>query len=94
MGAQRGDATATRQAILVAARELFAAHGVDGVSVRDIAAAAGVNHALVHRYFGAKGDMVDAILAVRGRGDERHGQDGPRRRGVAEGAGRRSSSTC
>jgi AcrR family transcriptional regulator len=63
MGAQRGDAAATREAILAAARELFAAHGVDGVSVRDIAAAAGVNHALVHRYFGAKSDMVAAILA-------------------------------
>ena len=63
MGAQRGDAAATRQAILAAARELFAARGVDGVSVRDIAAAAGVNHALVHRYFGAKSDMVAAILA-------------------------------
>jgi AcrR family transcriptional regulator len=63
MGAQRGDAAATRRAILAAARELFAAHGVDGVSVRDIATAAGVNHALVHRYFGAKSDMVAAILA-------------------------------
>ena len=59
----RGDAAVTRQAILAAARELFAAHGVDGVSVRQIAAAAGVNHALVHRYFGAKSDMVAAILA-------------------------------
>ena len=39
MGAQCGDAAATRQTILAAARELFAAHGVDGVSVRDIAAA-------------------------------------------------------
>jgi AcrR family transcriptional regulator len=64
MGGQRGDAAVTRQAILAAARELFAAHGVDGVSVRDIAAAAGVNHALVHRYFGAKSDMVTAILAA------------------------------
>jgi AcrR family transcriptional regulator len=63
MGAQRGGAAATRQAILEAARELFAAHGVDGVSVRDIAASAGVNHALVHRYFGAKSEMVTAILA-------------------------------
>jgi AcrR family transcriptional regulator len=63
MGAKRGDAAATRQAILAAARELFAARGVDGVSVRDIAAAAGVNHALVHRYFGTKSDMVAAILA-------------------------------
>jgi AcrR family transcriptional regulator len=64
MSAQRGDATATQQAILAAARELFAARGVHGVSVRDIAAAAGVNHALVHRYFGAKSDMVAAILAT------------------------------
>jgi AcrR family transcriptional regulator len=58
----RGDAAATRRAILAAARELFAARGVAGVSVRDIAARAGVNHALVHRYFGAKDDMVAAIL--------------------------------
>ena len=59
----RGDAAVTRQAILAAARELFAARGVDGVSVRQIAAVAGVNHALVHRYFGTKSDMVAAILA-------------------------------
>ncbi len=62
MGSPRGDASVTRQAILQAARELFAAHGVDGVSVRRIAARAGVNHALVHRYFGAKDEMVAAIL--------------------------------
>jgi AcrR family transcriptional regulator len=62
MGDQRGDAAATRRAILAAARELFAARGVDGVSVREIAAKAGVNHALVHRYFGAKNEMVAAIL--------------------------------
>jgi TetR/AcrR family transcriptional regulator, repressor for neighboring sulfatase len=62
MGSPRGDSAVTRQAILAAARELFAAHGVDGVSVRQIAAKAGVNHALVHRYFGAKDDMVAAIL--------------------------------
>ena len=62
MGVARGDSAATRQAILKAARELFAAHGVDGVSVRQIAAVAGVNHALVHRYFGAKSDIVAAIL--------------------------------
>ena len=42
MGAQRGDAATTGQATLAAARELFAAHGVDGVSVRDIAAAIGL----------------------------------------------------
>lgn len=62
MAGPRGDAVVTRQAILAAARELFAAHGVDGVSVRRIAAEAGVNHALVHRYFGTKDEMVAAIL--------------------------------
>jgi AcrR family transcriptional regulator len=62
MGSPRGDSAVTSQAILAAARELFAAHGVDGVSVRQIAAAAGVNHALVHRYFGTKDEMVAAIL--------------------------------
>jgi AcrR family transcriptional regulator len=67
MGSPRGDSAVTRQAILSAARELFAAHGVDGVSVRQIAARAGVNHALVHRYFGAKDDMVAAILLAEGR---------------------------
>jgi AcrR family transcriptional regulator len=66
MGVPRGDAAATRQVILAAARELFAAHGVDSVSVRQVAAAAGVNHALVHRYFGAKSDMVAEILLAEG----------------------------
>jgi TetR/AcrR family transcriptional regulator, repressor for neighboring sulfatase len=62
MSGPQGDSAATRQVILAAARELFAARGVDGVSVRQIAAAGGVNHALVHRYFGAKSEMVAAIL--------------------------------
>jgi AcrR family transcriptional regulator len=66
MGAPHGDAAITRQAILLAARELFAAHGVDGVSVRRVAAAAGVNHALVHRYFGTKDEMVAEILLAEG----------------------------
>ncbi|HTX68002.1 MAG TPA: helix-turn-helix domain-containing protein [Thermoleophilia bacterium] len=62
----RGDSAVTRRVILSAARELFAEHGVDGVSVRQIAAAAGVNHALVHRYFGTKDEMVAAILLAEG----------------------------
>jgi len=66
MGAPHGDATVTQQVILASARELFAAHGVDGVSVRRVAAAAGVNHALVHRYFGTKSEMVAAILLAEG----------------------------
>ena len=67
MGAPRGDANVTRQVILAAARDLFAQHGVDGVSVRQIAAAAGINHALVHRYFGTKDEMVAAIMLREAR---------------------------
>lgn len=66
MASPRGDSAVTRREILAAARELFAAHGVDSVSVRQIAAAAGVNHALVHRYFGTKDEMVAAILRAEG----------------------------
>lgn len=62
MGAPRGDSKVTRKRILAAARDLFARRGVDSVSVREIAAAAGVNHALVHRYFGTKNDIVAEIL--------------------------------
>lgn len=67
MGSSRGDANVTRRAILAAARDLFARHGVDGVSVRQIAAAAGINHALVHRYFGTKDEMVTAIMLAEVR---------------------------
>jgi AcrR family transcriptional regulator len=43
-----------RAAILEAARAVFAERGYDGASVRAIAAAAGVDSALVHHYFGTK----------------------------------------
>ncbi|SFT76676.1 transcriptional regulator, TetR family [Pseudovibrio denitrificans] len=48
------DAEATRAAILSAAQKHFAASGFDGVGVRDIARDAGVNAALINRYFGSK----------------------------------------
>lgn len=49
----------TRKTIFASARRLFAAHGYDGASVRDIAADAGIDPALVIRYFGSK----DALFA-------------------------------
>ncbi len=52
----------TQQSILDAGRALFAERGVAEVSIRDIAAAAGVSHTLVHFYFGSKKDLVGAIL--------------------------------
>jgi TetR/AcrR family transcriptional regulator, repressor for neighboring sulfatase len=64
-------------AVIDAAGGLFSRRGFDGVSIRDIAKKAGVNHGLIHRHFGSKESlhrqtlqhMADAMLAdVRGAG--------------------------
>ncbi|MDG4756957.1 TetR family transcriptional regulator [Micromonospora sp. WMMD710] len=47
----------TREAILDAARAAFAERGFDAASIRAIAAAAGVDPALVHHYFGSKDQL-------------------------------------
>lgn len=62
---RKGAGPDVRAVILDAAEELFSAHGFYGVTVRDVAAAAGVDTALVHYYFGAKRELFDAVLARR-----------------------------
>ena len=52
-------ATRTRQAIEDAARILFSANGFERTTVRDIGARAGIDPAMVIRYFGSK----DALFA-------------------------------
>lgn len=52
-GRRPGD-TGTRGAILVAARDAFAARGYAGATIRQIASAAAVDPALVHHYFTTK----------------------------------------
>ncbi|HSE10721.1 MAG TPA: TetR family transcriptional regulator [Nocardioidaceae bacterium] len=52
----------TRGEILAAARTSFAEAGYGGTSVRAVAAAAGVDPALVHHYFGTKDDLFLAAL--------------------------------
>ena len=47
----------TRRRILAAAGELFSARGYAGVTIRDIAAAAGADPALVIRYYKSKNDL-------------------------------------
>jgi len=44
-------------ALINSAAELFAERGVSGVSLRDIATHAGVNHGLIHRHFGSKENL-------------------------------------
>lgn len=59
---RRPGPTETREKILAAAREMFAEKGYDGVSLRAIARAAGVDPALVHHFFGSKdGVFVEAM---------------------------------
>jgi AcrR family transcriptional regulator len=52
----------TRSGIVAAAREVFAERGYDGASIRQIAASAGVDPALVHHYFGTKEQLFLAVV--------------------------------
>lgn len=53
---------ASRDLILVEATRLFADKGLRGTSITDIAAAAGVNRAMIAYHFGSKGGLYDAII--------------------------------
>ncbi|MDA3646688.1 TetR/AcrR family transcriptional regulator [Saccharopolyspora indica] len=56
----------TRSELLLAAERLFALHGIDGVSLRQIAAAAGQrNVAAAHYHFGDKSKLIGAIFTSR-----------------------------
>lgn len=52
----------TRQAVLDAARARFGAHGYDGTKLRDVAADAGVDVALVSYFFGSKDGLFAAAM--------------------------------
>ena len=52
----------TRAQIVAAAQELFAAKGLDQTTMREIAAAAGVNPALIVHYFGSKQQLFVASI--------------------------------
>ena len=54
-----------REAILDVAEERFSKHGFHGVTVREVAAAAQVNTALIHYYFNSKKELFDAVFMRR-----------------------------
>jgi AcrR family transcriptional regulator len=56
------DPEATREALMQAATELFAARGFDGVPVESIAERAGANKAMINYHFGGKRGLYQAIL--------------------------------
>jgi AcrR family transcriptional regulator len=57
----RVDAQRNIDALLVAAKEEFAAHGVD-VNVRAIAARAGVGTATLYRHYPSRSDLISAVF--------------------------------
>lgn len=57
--------TGRKQGILIAAERLFSQESFEAVSIRDIAAAADVNSALIRYYFGAKRDLYRSIFERR-----------------------------
>ena len=61
---RRAGGADTRGEILDAARASFAEAGYGGTSIRRVAAAAGVDPALVHHYFGTKDDLFIAALEM------------------------------
>jgi AcrR family transcriptional regulator len=62
-GRRAGD-SGTREAILQAAREQFAERGYEGGTIRAIAAAAGVDPALVHHFYGTKEGLFAAAMQL------------------------------
>ena len=62
---RRRDAAATRAAILDAARGVFARDGYDRATIRTVAAEAGIDPALVVRYFGGKAGLFAAAAELR-----------------------------
>jgi AcrR family transcriptional regulator len=66
---RKRDADATRAAILDAGKAQFARLGYDRTLMRDIAAEAGVDVALIKRYFGGKEGLFTAALKASFRPD-------------------------
>jgi AcrR family transcriptional regulator len=70
---RRRDAAATRSAILEAAKGQFARLGYDRTALRDIAAEAGADVALIKRYFGGKEALFTEALKASFRSDRTRG---------------------
>ncbi|MER5207332.1 TetR family transcriptional regulator [Streptomyces sp. NPDC002825] len=62
----RTSGTETREKLIRAAEELFAAQGVDGAQLRDVVALAGqANPSAVQYHFGSRAGLLDAVMAGR-----------------------------
>ena len=54
-----------RDKLLSAGTELFAVQGFAGVSIRELATAAGVNSALISYHFGGKAGLYEAVVTAQ-----------------------------
>ena len=63
-GGRRRNATDSRARLLQAAVELFGERGYERATVRELGARAGVDPALIARYFGSKAELYLEALAV------------------------------
>jgi AcrR family transcriptional regulator len=64
------DAAASRRALLEAAQDLFGTLGFERTTVREIGERAGVDAALIARYFGSKADLYIAAVAAERMDDQ------------------------
>lgn len=62
MAATKPPKKKSKEKILDAAGQLLAETGFDGTSIAEVAAAAGVNKALVFYYFNSKAELFEAVL--------------------------------
>lgn len=62
MPGQKADVAARREQILAAAYQVAARRGLEGLTVRRVAAAAGLSHGLVHFHFRSKAELLSALL--------------------------------
>lgn len=74
---ERADAARNRLRVLAAAERLFAARGVAGVTMDDVAADAGVGKGTLYRRFGDKGGLAVALLDERERELQQRMLSGP-----------------
>jgi AcrR family transcriptional regulator len=60
----KGNSTESKKRIQQAALEVFSEHGFKGATTREIAQRAGLNLALIKRYFGGKEGLYDAVVGA------------------------------
>src|SRR2546430_15899475 len=61
-GAESRDREVTRAAVLAAAEQEFARHGLEAARTEDIAERSGVTKGLIYHYFGSKEKLYEAAL--------------------------------